>query len=88
MGKGKGHSSLKGFSFREITEVLANEGFYPLHKNSTHMVFANAERFFVTVPCAKKKEVNHMMTTVSLQRIKNNQCMRMTEDDYIKLKAY
>lgn len=52
------------------------------------MVFANAERFFVTVPCSKKKEVNHMMTTVSLQRIKNNQCMRMTEDDYIRLKAY
>ena len=39
----KGHSSLKGYTFKEFQEVLAQEGFFPHHKNSTHMIFANEQ---------------------------------------------
>lgn len=88
MGNRKGHSALKGFSFKEITKMLELEGFFPHHKNSTHTVFANAERFFVTIPSSNKKEVNHMMTTVNLQRIRNGRCYRMSESEYITLKQF
>ena len=82
-----GHSALKGFSFKEFSAALANEGFFPHHKNSTHMIFADKDGWYVTVPFSKR-EVNHMMTTVSLQRIKNHQCRRMSAEEYARLKAF
>lgn len=84
----KGHSAMKGYSYKEFKSLLAEEGFFEHHKHSTHMIFANAEGYYVTVPCSKKKEINHMMTTVSLQRIKNGQCRRMSEHEYKTLKQY
>ena len=84
----KGHSSLKGYTFKEFQEVLAQEGFFPHHKNSTHMIFANEQGYYVTVPCNGKKEVNHRMSTVSLQRIRNSQCRRMSVQEYKNLKQF
>lgn len=65
--------ALKGYSFKEFTKVLNELGFYEHHRNSTHTIFANSLKEYVTVPHGKKKEINHMMTTVTLQRIKNKQ---------------
>lgn len=70
----KGKKALKTYSYKEFKELLGTLGFYEHHKNSTHMVFANEERRYVTVPFSNKKEINPMMTTVTLQRIKNHQC--------------
>jgi predicted RNA binding protein YcfA (HicA-like mRNA interferase family) len=73
----KGRKALKTYSYKEFVSVLNSLGFYEHHKNSTHAVFANAERQYVTVPFSNKKEINPMMTTVTLQRIKNNQCRKL-----------
>lgn len=81
MGK-KGKVPLLGYSYRDFKLILEEQGFYEHHHNSTHMIFANEQRFYVTVPFGKKKEINHMMTTVTLQRIKNGQCRRMSELEY------
>lgn len=70
----KGKKALKTYSYKEFKELLGTLGFFEHHKNSTHMVFANAEHRYVTVPFSNKKEINPMMTTVTLQRIKNHQC--------------
>lgn len=77
MAKGEGHKSLKGYSYKEFKTLLATYGFYEHHRNSTHMIFANADNEYVTVPCSNKKEINHMMTTVTLQRIRNHQCRKL-----------
>lgn len=69
--------ALVGYSFKEFSKVLADYGFYPHHKNSTHTIFANEEHYYVTVPYSNKKEINHMMTTVTLQRIKNKQLRKL-----------
>lgn len=73
----KGKKALKTYSYKEFKELLGTLGFFEHHKNSTHMVFANAEHRYVTVPFSNKKEINPMMTTVTLQRIKNNQCRKL-----------
>ena len=73
----KGRKALKGYSFREFSEVLNELGFYEHHRNSTHAIFTNKELYYVTVPFSCKKEINHMMTTVTLQRIKNKQLKRL-----------
>lgn len=70
----KGKKALKTYSYKEFKALLGTLGFFEHHKNSTHMVFANAEHRYVTVPFSNKKEINPMMTTVTLQRIKNHQC--------------
>lgn len=70
----KGKKALKTYSYKEFKELLGTLGFFEHHKNSTHMVFANAKHRYVTVPFSNKKEINPMMTTVTLQRIKNHQC--------------
>ena len=88
MGNRKGHSALNGYTYKEFKEILEIEGFYEHHKNSTHMIFAASDGRYVTVPYGSKKEINHMMTTVSLQRIKNGQCRRMSEIEYKSLKTY
>jgi len=73
----KGKKALKTYSYKEFKTVLESLGFFEHHKNSTHMVFANKERRYVTVPFSNKKEINPMMTTVTLQRIRNNQCRKL-----------
>ena len=73
----KGKKALKTYSYKEFKELLGTLGFFEHHKNSTHMVFANVEHRYVTVPFSNKKEINPMMTTVTLQRIKNNQCRKL-----------
>jgi predicted RNA binding protein YcfA (HicA-like mRNA interferase family) len=86
MGK-RGHSALKGYKYSDFKEILNKEGFFEHHKNSSHMVFANSERYYITVPCGHR-EINHMMTTISLQRIKNGQCRKMSEIEYETLKQF
>ena len=88
MGNRKGHSALPGYTYKEFKELLANEGFFEHHKNSAHMIFANKNGYYVTIPAGASKEINHMMTTVSLQRIKNNQCRKMSTAEYQSLKQY
>lgn len=73
----KTHKALKGYSIKEFTEVLNNLGFYEHHKNSSHVIFTNTQNYYVTVPYKNKKEINHMMTTVTLQRIKNKNLRRL-----------
>ncbi len=63
--------ALKGYTFKEFTEILNELGFFEHHRNSTHAIFTNSELYYVTVPYSCRKEINHMMTTVALQRIKN-----------------
>lgn len=87
MGNRKGHSALSGYTYKEFKGLLEAEGFFEHHKNSTHMVFAAIDGRYVTVPYGNKKEINHMMTTVSLQRIKNGQCHHMSEIEYKSLKT-
>ena len=70
----KGKKALKTYSYKEFKALLGTLGFFEHHKNSSHMVFTNAEHRYVTVPFSNKKEINPMMTTVTLQRIKNHQC--------------
>ena len=76
MGYRKGHGALKGYSYREFEKTLNDEGFYFHHVTGTHAIFTNAEGYYVTVTDYGKKEVNHMMSTVTLQRIKNGMCRR------------
>lgn len=68
---------LKVYKFKDFEKVLNKEGFYVHHKNSTHVIFANSEGYYVTVPGGGKKEINAMMTTVTLQRIRNKQCRKL-----------
>lgn len=68
---------LKGYSLKEFTDILNNMGFYEHHRNSTHIIFTDINLNYVTVPFSNKKEINHMMTTVTLQRIKNKQLKRL-----------
>lgn len=63
---------MKGYSYKEFVKVLEENGFKQHHRNSTHVIFVNDNWQYVTVPACKKKEMNHLMTTVILQRIKNN----------------
>lgn len=74
--KGKGNA-LKGYSYKEFEKVLNELGFYFHHNNSAHSIFANSNNYYVTIPHTCKKEINHMMTTVTLQRIKNNQLRKL-----------
>lgn len=69
--------ALKGYTFKEFTEVLNGLGFFEHHRNSTHAIFTDSELHYVTVPYSCKKEINHMMTTVTLQRIKNKQLRKL-----------
>lgn len=73
----KGRKTLKTYSYKEFKAILESLGFFEHHKNSTHMVFANDEHRYVTVPFSNKKEINPMMTTVTLQGIKNHQCRKL-----------
>jgi predicted RNA binding protein YcfA (HicA-like mRNA interferase family) len=73
----KGKKALKTYSYKEFKSILESLGFFEHHKNSTHMIFANAEHRYVTVPFSNRKEINPMMTTVTLQRIRNNQCRKL-----------
>ena len=77
MGYRKGHSAMRGYSYKELKKILGTQGFFEHHRNSAHMIFANEEGYYVTVPCSDKKEINHMMCTVTLQRIKNKHCRRL-----------
>lgn len=70
-------SALKGYTFKEFTKVLNELGFHEHHRNSTHAIFTDKELHYVTVPFSCKKEINHMMTTVTLQRIKNKQLRKL-----------
>lgn len=54
MGK-RGHSALKGYKYSDFKEILNKEGFFEHHKNSSHMVFANSERYYITVPCGHRE---------------------------------
>lgn len=78
MGKKFSHS-LKVYTLKEFRVVLAELGFTYHHRNSAHLIFADSENHYVTVPDpnGEKKEINAMMTTVILQRIKHNQCRRL-----------
>lgn len=62
------------YKLKDFEEVLKNEGYYFHHQRATHRIYANKEYKYVTVPIGKHGEVNGMMSTVTLQRIKNNQC--------------
>jgi len=73
----RGHSALPTYSYKEFKKKLEFLGFFEHHHNSTHTVFANKEGYYVTVPFGNRKEINAMMTTVTLQRIKNNQCRKL-----------
>lgn len=73
----KGHNALKGYSYKEFEKILNEYGFYYHHSNSAHAIFANSENYYVTIPKSSKKEINHMMTTVTLQRIKNNNLRKL-----------
>lgn len=68
---------LKVYKFKDFKKVLADQGFLLHHRNSTHAIFANKEGYYVTVPDGGKKEINAMMTTVTLQRIKNKQLRKL-----------
>lgn len=74
---GKHKSSMKGYSLKDFTKLLNEKGFQEHHRNSAHIIFTNSENKFVTVPAHNKKELNHLMTTVILQRINNNQLKRL-----------
>lgn len=69
--------ALKGYTFKEFTEVLNGLGFYEHHRNSTHAIFTDKDLHYVTIPFSCKKEINHMMTTVTLQRINNKQLRKL-----------
>lgn len=73
----RGKTALKTYSYKEFKKILKGYGFYEHHRNSTHMVFTNEENYYVTVPWSNKKEINPMMTTVTLQRIRNHQLRRL-----------
>jgi len=78
------NNSLSVYTLKEFNKVLNEKGFYFHHRNAAHLVYANIDGYFVTVP-VKKKEINAMMTTVCLQRINNHQCRmldRYTIDRY------
>lgn len=68
----KYHGCMKGYSYNEFVKVLKGYGFTEHHKNSAHAIFVNDNWQYVTVPMKNKKEMNHLMTTVILQRINNN----------------
>lgn len=69
-------SSLTVYKPKEFFKVLNSLGYFFHHKNSSHQIYANIEGLFVTVPI-NGKEINAMMTTVCLQRIKNGQCHKL-----------
>lgn len=73
----KGKKALPTYSFKEFSHVLNTLGFAEHHRNSTHAIFTNWEKCYVTVPFSNKKEINPMMTTVTLQRIKNKQLRKL-----------
>lgn len=62
----KGKKALKTYTYKEFKAILESLGFTEHHQNSTHMIFANKEHRYVTVPFSNKKEINPMMTTVTL----------------------
>lgn len=72
--------SLKGYSLKEFTKLLNELGFHYHHKNSTHQIFVDSNWNYITVPAGNKKELNHLMTTVILQRIKNNNLRKLPEN--------
>lgn len=72
MKKGFG-KSMKGYSFKEFEKILNSYGFVWHHFNGKHVTFVSEDHRMLTVPYLKK-ELNHMMTTVMLQRIRNNHC--------------
>ena len=80
--------ALKGYTFKEFTEVLNGLGFFEHHRNSTHAIFTDSELHYVTVPYSYKKEINHMMTTVTLQRIKNKQLRKLYYMARIRVGTY
>lgn len=61
---------------KEFKKKLEELGFKYHHSNSAHDIYANNEYYYVTVPKGKK-EINAMMTTVTLQRIKNKQLRKL-----------
>ena len=71
---------LKGYSYKEFVKVLNEKGFFFHHKNAAHHIFVNDQWQYVTVPASNKKEMNHLMTTVILQRIKNNNSKFLPKD--------
>lgn len=73
----KGRRALKVYSYKEFSEILNGLGFAEHHRNSTHAIFTNSELEYVTVPFSCKKEINPMMTTVTLQRIRNKQLRKL-----------
>ena len=52
MGYRKGHSAMRGYSYKEFKKILATQGFFEHHRNSAHMIFANEKGYYVTVPCS------------------------------------
>ena len=78
MAKYKG--TMKGYSYKEFVKLLNEKGFTEHHHNSAHTIFVNKDWEYVTVPRHNKKEMNHLMTTVILQRIKNHNLMILPEN--------
>ena len=69
-------SKLKVYKLKEFEKILEDYGFTFHHRNTAHNIYANSDHEYVTVPTGKK-ELNAMMTTVTLQRIKNKQCRKL-----------
>lgn len=77
--------SLPVYTLKQFEKVLGEKGFTFHHKNNTHYIYANDDYYYVTVP-VHGKQLNAMMTCVTLQRIKNGQCRkldRMTIQKYM-----
>lgn len=67
---------LKVWKLKKFEDELAKYGFYYDHCNSAHNIYADSDGYYVTIPKAGK-EINAMMTTVNLQRIKNKTCRKL-----------
>jgi len=64
------------YKVNDFLKVLNSKSFYFHHKNNAHLIYANPEGYYVTVPIGDK-EINAMMSTVCLQRIDNQQCRKL-----------
>ena len=38
MGYRKGHSAMRGYSYKEFKKILVTQGFFEHHRNSAHIV--------------------------------------------------